>query len=726
MIIRYHCPAVVMLCDLVEAGRSKCAKYWPDLIGKPQCYGNITVTLVAEERLVADTAKSRSSSIYAPVCRIFEIYSTSENGRPQVMRCRQYQINGWPDHGVPHPSATNYLIDLAALLLQTYPPSAHLLADETQKNPLLVHCSAGCGRTGVFIALHQICALLKLHQLDSNILCNGLMDLVKSLRYQRPSMVQTFDQYVFLYQLVGTLLRRVSRTCLKRLMKMGVVVGPDGKAIVPPSHPQHPLANSPSPPPPKPPDPFGGSNQSLNKPSIESGRLLASEIASELVVPHKTSDWSILRRASRVLSECLKKPTVIQAAMMTSPPPSRNQVVRRASTTETPGVLRRLPTSPNGKKPHGCVTDSEDPFQFDKKIDSVEKQLASLTQQISSPPPQKPRQRPTHRRQLSGSYDNIAELGANPPATTAAAAGSSVSTGPVDSNGTKSGGMISPVVNGDTSHNIMSASIHVDSPRNLAVRRPNKPVVVDLSNMTMPKVSSSSNPKSPLSPKSPLFSPKSPIYSPMISPTPIPPPRRKRLPSKEHHLSVAHLVLNQHENDEISNDLTKSATLGRSSTMSPVTAGSFFDSDNNDMNPIKPLRGSMILPTSSMAASALSTTNRLHFNPVLKQNNQQPHIHHNFKQISNGNGVLVPDDNHRRKASTSDMQSASLPVDDVKGNANMYSSLSRFRSVAELDTQPLPVSAVRSSVDNYLPVATAKTPTQNSPNEKQPETGRSI
>nr|KAG5693263.1 hypothetical protein BaRGS_000845 [Batillaria attramentaria] len=146
---------VVMLTNLIEDGKDKCEEYWP-AAGKTQTYGHVTVRgLEVEER--ADF-----------VIRPFML-KVKGAGERQVT---QYHFNTWPDHGVPQASA---LVDFWRYVKARGNPSV----------PLIVHCSAGVGRTGTFIAL-DIASELEAGGREVNV-----QQIVIELREQRCIMVQS-------------------------------------------------------------------------------------------------------------------------------------------------------------------------------------------------------------------------------------------------------------------------------------------------------------------------------------------------------------------------------------------------------------------------------------------------------------------------------------------------------------------------------------------------------
>lgn len=97
---------------------------------------------------------------------------------------KHFFFKSWPDYGVP--PTTEPLINFCNMLRKER---------ESLDGPVVVHCSAGVGRTGTFISTDIIMQQLQ-HEKKVNI-----HDLVKKLREQRVKMVQTVDQYIFLHKL---------------------------------------------------------------------------------------------------------------------------------------------------------------------------------------------------------------------------------------------------------------------------------------------------------------------------------------------------------------------------------------------------------------------------------------------------------------------------------------------------------------------------------------------
>ncbi|EPY76998.1 receptor-type tyrosine-protein phosphatase eta [Camelus ferus] len=167
--------AIVMLTKCVEQGRTKCEEYWPSK--QAQDYGDITVAMTSEivlpEWTIRDfTVKNIQTSESHPL--------------------RQFHFTSWPDHGVP--DTTDLLINFRYLVrdyMKQSPP----------ESPVLVHCSAGVGRTGTFIAIDRL-----IYQIENENTVD-VYGIVYDLRMHRPLMVQTEDQYVFLNQCVLDIIR---------------------------------------------------------------------------------------------------------------------------------------------------------------------------------------------------------------------------------------------------------------------------------------------------------------------------------------------------------------------------------------------------------------------------------------------------------------------------------------------------------------------------------------
>ncbi|XP_014899325.1 protein tyrosine phosphatase receptor type Db isoform X16 [Poecilia latipinna] len=165
MVWEQHTANIVMMTKLEEKSRVKCDQYWPTR--GTETYGLIQVTLL-------DTVELATYSM-----RTFALYKSGSNEKREV---RHFQFTAWPDHGVPeHP--TPFLAFLRRVKACN-PPDA---------GPMIVHCSAGVGRTGCFIVIDGMTERIK-HEKTVDIY--GHVTLMRS---QRNYMVQTEDQYIFIH-----------------------------------------------------------------------------------------------------------------------------------------------------------------------------------------------------------------------------------------------------------------------------------------------------------------------------------------------------------------------------------------------------------------------------------------------------------------------------------------------------------------------------------------------
>ncbi|KAM3957284.1 uncharacterized protein ACR2FA_008710 [Aphomia sociella] len=187
MIWQHRVHTIVMITNLVERGRRKCDMYWPGGgRGSSAQHGGVLVTLLHEDVRAAYTV--RHMRVRAHPNKGSEASSASDGsgsgggsgggadseGRSVV----QYHYTVWPDHGTPrHPLAVLPFVQAAS----------------ADPGTVLVHCSAGVGRTGTYIVLDA-----QLNQLKLTGSLSPLGFLCRA-RTQRNHLVQTEEQYVFVH-----------------------------------------------------------------------------------------------------------------------------------------------------------------------------------------------------------------------------------------------------------------------------------------------------------------------------------------------------------------------------------------------------------------------------------------------------------------------------------------------------------------------------------------------
>jgi protein tyrosine phosphatase len=159
---------IVMVTNLYEMGRPKCAQYWPEV--DPLLFGDLMV-------------EAREVTMFPTyILRKFSLSNVSTGVKRGVV---QYHFTSWPDFGVP-------------LMPYDMLHFVRVVRSEMREEhgPLLIHCSAGVGRTGTYIAIDVILQ----HIQDHPSVC--VQGVLQDLRNQRMKMVQSEEQYEFIHRAV--------------------------------------------------------------------------------------------------------------------------------------------------------------------------------------------------------------------------------------------------------------------------------------------------------------------------------------------------------------------------------------------------------------------------------------------------------------------------------------------------------------------------------------------
>ncbi|XP_036389959.1 tyrosine-protein phosphatase non-receptor type 7-like [Megalops cyprinoides] len=164
---------IVMITDLKEK-KEKCVLYWPKKEGK---YGRFDVRVTDVEE-----------------CEGYTIRDLTLQVESEVKQVRHYWYSTWLDHQTP---------DCAGPLLRLVKDVEDKRRSLSNPGPTIVHCSAGIGRTGCFIAISIGCLQLQ-HAGEVDVL-----GTVCQLRLDRGGMIQTSEQYQFLYLTLALYSRRL-------------------------------------------------------------------------------------------------------------------------------------------------------------------------------------------------------------------------------------------------------------------------------------------------------------------------------------------------------------------------------------------------------------------------------------------------------------------------------------------------------------------------------------
>lgn len=157
--------SIVMLTNPLENGVDKCSIYWPypSFFGSSSQYNEISVTNIKEEILYQDNNEKI----------VKRTFTLSRKGETRTIS--QFHLLNWPDHGVVKPSTLAEIVRFAHV--------------ENKANPIIVHCSAGIGRTGTFLTAFQAFAQKT----------TSIFNILKELRHPytgRVGLVQNAEQYL--------------------------------------------------------------------------------------------------------------------------------------------------------------------------------------------------------------------------------------------------------------------------------------------------------------------------------------------------------------------------------------------------------------------------------------------------------------------------------------------------------------------------------------------------
>ncbi|KAI6660283.1 Receptor-type tyrosine-protein phosphatase delta [Oopsacas minuta] len=190
MIWEQHANTIVMLTSEVEAGRERCVHYWPE--EQPEYYGPIMVELL-------DTKLDEENEF---IVHELKVTQTKEN---RTRKLKHFQYTGWHEREMPDTTKglNKMIADIEQWTRSTNPT-----------HPIVVHCSAGVGRTGVFVGVYNMMESIR-HENTVDV-----FNSVRMMRYQRPAMVQTATQYRFCYLALVDYISSESNSVYQNVPKM--------------------------------------------------------------------------------------------------------------------------------------------------------------------------------------------------------------------------------------------------------------------------------------------------------------------------------------------------------------------------------------------------------------------------------------------------------------------------------------------------------------------------
>lgn len=195
MVWQEKCVVIVMTTKEIERGKNKCIRYWP---GQDQTveYGRVTVKTISEKPTLDY------------ILREFIVYCDGKEEDSRMIY--QYHFTAWPDHGVPSDPGCvlNFLHEVNC-------------KQESLKEsgPIVVHCSAGIGRTGAVIVIDLLIDQIKRIGLDCEI---DIQRTIQMVREKRSGMVQTEAQYKFVYLAVQHYIETLQQRIQAEQVSVGI------------------------------------------------------------------------------------------------------------------------------------------------------------------------------------------------------------------------------------------------------------------------------------------------------------------------------------------------------------------------------------------------------------------------------------------------------------------------------------------------------------------------
>ncbi len=172
-----------MMCEITENKKNKCHNYWPSTFENDDqlvLLNGLSLRLVYEQNIYNNLTK-----------RNFILSNSNSNEERKI---DQFHFRKWPDHGVPDINDSFNTFDFIINGLDEH------YKNFKDKSPVVVHCSAGVGRTGTIISLFSLHYIYKIYfEQKTEIMKFNIFNIVRQLKEQRRYMVQTDSQYKMIY-----------------------------------------------------------------------------------------------------------------------------------------------------------------------------------------------------------------------------------------------------------------------------------------------------------------------------------------------------------------------------------------------------------------------------------------------------------------------------------------------------------------------------------------------
>lgn len=173
MVIQDNVESIIMLCKVIELARVKCEQYWPAVEGQTNTYVSKGHTI---------TINNLGVGTLSPDDDFINVTNLELVWAGKTRSITHYQWTNWPDHGAPP-------INMGAINL--------IEAVNYDTNPVVVHCSAGVGRSGTIVGISLI-----MDKMIQGINCKDMKKLVEEIRNQRHYAIQTEAQYMYIHRVL--------------------------------------------------------------------------------------------------------------------------------------------------------------------------------------------------------------------------------------------------------------------------------------------------------------------------------------------------------------------------------------------------------------------------------------------------------------------------------------------------------------------------------------------
>ena len=185
MCFQYNINIIVMLCNEIEEGKTKSSTYWK--LQKSSPFEIIDIKEIRKTEIIT--------------IKTIEIKKLTDN---TIKNIYHLQFKKWPDHMAPDIQNVVHIFEIIFGLIDEQINKEK----NVQKNPIVIHCSAGVGRSGVFLTLYLLYKeIMESINENKELIIFNVFNLVRKLKEMRMYSVENINQYNFIYYFIDELLK---------------------------------------------------------------------------------------------------------------------------------------------------------------------------------------------------------------------------------------------------------------------------------------------------------------------------------------------------------------------------------------------------------------------------------------------------------------------------------------------------------------------------------------